>query len=73
MKVHEYREMMRYLTRKPIDKEIAQAVDVKERVRETTPFYQKPKELVQDDKPVPSKFSLVKPILTKFFSSSKIL
>lgn len=53
MKVHEYREMMRYLTRKPVDKEIAQAVDVKERVRETTPFYQKPKELVQDDKPAP--------------------
>ena len=70
MKVHEYREMMRYLTRKPLsDREVELAytdhmqklnapapmpvASGEERVLNRQPFYQEPKELVQDDSPSP--------------------
>ena len=70
MKVHEYREMMRYLTRKPLsDREVELAytdhmqklntpapmpvASSEERVLNRQPFYQEPKELVQDDSPSP--------------------
>lgn len=44
---------MRYLTRKPAPKAVAQVASSEERVLKKEPFYQQPKELVQDDKPVP--------------------
>jgi hypothetical protein len=63
MKVHEYREMMRYLTRKPLSEQelqiasnVNQQMQVasnEERVLNRQPFYQEPKELVQDDSPSP--------------------
>ena len=52
MKVHEYREMMRYLTRQEPTSS-PQVASNEERILNTQPFYQEPKELVQDDSPSP--------------------
>jgi hypothetical protein len=49
MKIHQYREMMRYLTRKPTPKAATQVASGKERVLYKEPFYQQPQQLIQDD------------------------